>query len=156
MATVPAKYVIPAHADHIYWLANNMSPADRDECAAGGLGPYRALSGSLDRSVAAWTGMVRDEPVCMFGVSPLDILGGVGCPWILTTPEVQRFAVTFLKLNREYLHRMLEIFPKLINFVDARHRRGIAWLKWLGFKFDETPVPYGPFGMMFYRFHMEK
>jgi hypothetical protein len=73
-----ARIIVPAHSDHIYWLANNMAQADRLEVAASvGMGPFRALTDSLNRSVAAWTGMVDDSrPVCMFGVTPLDILGG--------------------------------------------------------------------------------
>ncbi len=52
--------IVPAHHDHIFWLASNMSHADREECAAGGLGPYRALHESLGRSAISWTGMIND------------------------------------------------------------------------------------------------
>jgi len=172
--------IVPAHTDHIFWLASNMSKADRDECQAGGLGPFRALSDSLERSVAAWTGMVEtpvmsDEcgvmngkraadsssfithhsslrPVCMFGVTPLDILGGIGSPWLLGTEEVKRYGLTFLRFNKKYIPVMLELFPRLVNYVDVRNEISVRWLKWLGFRFDAAPVPYGPFGMPFYRF----
>lgn len=150
------KIVVPAHPDHICRIAGNMSPEDRAECEAGGMGPYRALKSSFDGSVIAWTGMVDDNPVCMLGVSPLDILGGVGSPWLLGTPEVRKYAVTFLRLSRQYVCKMLDIFPHLINFVDVRHTIAIRWLKWLGFGVDAEPVAYGPFGAPFYRFEMRK
>lgn len=152
------RIVVPAHTDHIFWLANNMSEADRDEVAAAvGMGPYRALADSLNRSVAAWTGMAGDSiPVCMFGVTPVDILGGIGSPWLLGTNDVRRYAFTFLRLNRQYIPKMLSLFPLLVNYVDARHEVAIKWLKWLGFKFDPEPVPYGIWDFPFYRFHMEK
>ena len=152
------RYVVPAHRDHIFYLANNMAEADRREVnAAVGLGPYQALEDSLNRSVAAWTGMVGDSrPVCMFGVCPIDILGGVGSPWLLGTDEISRHAKTFLKLNRLYVPKMLELFPRLVNYVDARHETAIRWLKWLGFRFEENPVAYGPFKLPFFGFHMEK
>jgi len=134
-----------------------MSRADRDECAAGGLGPFRALEVSLKNSVIAWTGMVGDSrPVAMFGVTPLDILGGMGSPWLLGTDEVRKYAKTFLRFNREYLPVMLDLFPRLVNYVDIRHEVSIRWLKHLGFTFDPDPVPYGPFGMDFYRFSLER
>ncbi|MGO9410038.1 MAG: hypothetical protein ACLQCB_04720 [Spirochaetia bacterium] len=152
------RIVVPAHHDHIFYLAEHMAEADRDEVtAAVGMGPYPALEDSLERSVVAWTGMVDfDRPVCMFGVSPIDILGGVGSPWLLGTGELPRHAKTFMRLNKEYLLRMLELFPHLENWVDARHVVAIRWLKWLGFRFDEEPVPYGPFKLPFFRFHIER
>jgi hypothetical protein len=134
-----------------------MSKPDLNECAAGGLGPYRALRSALDRSVAAWTGMLGDMPVCMFGVCPVgDFLSGVGAPWFLSSPELQRYRIYFLKRNREFLQKMLDIFPLLIDFVDVRHVRAIRWLKWLGFTVEREPVPFGPFGMPFYKFEKRK
>jgi hypothetical protein len=152
------RIVVPAHLDHIDWIARNMSDADRAEIAASaGISPRLALVQSLEASAAAWTGLVGDSrPVCMFGVSPIDILGGVGCPWLLTTEELPRHAKTFLKLNREYVPKMLDVFPHLVNWVDVRHEVAIRWLKWLGFRFDENPVAYGPYEMPFLRFTMEK
>ena len=150
-----SRIIVPAHTDHIFWLANNMSQADRDEVAAAvGMGPYRALKDSLERSVAAWTGMLGDEPICMFGVTPLDILGGVGSPWLLGTDKIRECPITFLRLNRKYVPQMLGMFPMLVNYVDARHEVSIRWLKWLGFKFDPEPVPYGIWNMPFFRFEM--
>jgi hypothetical protein len=151
-----ARVIISASTDHLFWLANNMAEADADEVYAVGLGPYRALKDSLDRSAVAWTGMVNDEPVCMFGVTPIDILGGIGSPWLLGTDKVKRYGLTFLRLNKQYIPKMLDVFPRLVNFVDVRHEVAIRWLKWLGFEFDPKPIPYGLFGMPFYRFHMER
>ncbi len=151
------RYIVPAHRDHIFWIASNMAEADRREIEALGFGPFRALEDSLNRSAAAWTGVVGcARPVCMFGVTPMDILGGIGSPWLLGTNEVGKHAKTFMRLNREYVPKMLELFPDLVNWVDARHAVAIRWLKWLGFQFDPEPVPYGVWKMPFYRFHMEK
>ncbi len=151
-----AKIIVSAQTEHIYHIANNMNPADKDECAALGLGPFKALLDSFHRSVISWTGMVDDRPVCMFGVSPIDILGGIGCPWLLGTDELKKHAKTFMKLNRLYVPKMLDLFPVLSNYVDVRHETAIRWLKWLGFRFDPEPIEYGVSRLPFYKFKMEK
>ena len=163
------RYVVPAHPDHIPYLAEHMSPADVAELyASAAVSPYGGLMKSLEASVLAWTGMVSGphpdprgrehdtRPVCMWGVSPIDILGGVGSPWLLGTDELPHHAKTFLKLNRQYIPKMLGLFPKLVNFADVRHVISIRWLKRLGFTFDAHPVPFGPCSIPFYRFQMEK
>jgi hypothetical protein len=151
-----ARVIVPATLDHVYWIGPNMRQADVDEIAASvGYGPVRGTLDSFERSAIAWTGLVDEEPVCIFGVSPVDILAGVGCPWLLGTEQVVRYAVTFLRLNKGYVARMLSMFPHLENFVDARNAHSIRWLKWLGFQFDPAPVPYGVSKLPFYRFHME-
>jgi hypothetical protein len=156
-STAEGKIVVPAHRDHILWLAEHMAKADVMEVdAAVGMGPYRALEDSLNRSALAWTGMVDGRPVCMFGVSPIDILCGIGSPWLLGTEEIPRHATTFMRLNRQYIPKMLRLFPRLVNVVDARHERAIRWLKWLGFQFDPAPIAVGVFDLPFYRFWMEK
>jgi hypothetical protein len=134
-----------------------MSYADRDEVAAAcGMGPYRALKDSLAKSVAAWTGLVDDKPVVMWGVTPIDILAGIGSPWLLGTDTIRECPITFLRFNRKYVPQMLGMFPVLVNYVDARHERAIRWLKWLGFRIEDNPVPYGMWGMDFFRFEMRK
>ncbi|MDR3555920.1 MAG: hypothetical protein P4L55_14275 [Syntrophobacteraceae bacterium] len=147
------RIIIPAHSDHLFWMANNMSEEDREECAAMGLGPHEALQIGLEHSVAAWTGLKVPEhrPLCMFGVMPMEgILSGMGAPWFLSTPELRKYALRFLKDCDPYLNRMLDIFPTLVEYVDARHTRGIKWLKWLGFTLT-GPEPWGPFGLHFYK-----
>lgn len=154
MATVRAKVtIVPAEWDHLFHISNHMRRADIDECAAVGLGPFHALALSFEQSVEAWTALVGDKPACMLGVAPLDVLGGVGSPWLLGTDELKHRGLTLSKLTRPYLDKMLELFPVLVNYVDAR-QRAITWLKWIGFKFDPNPVPYGPFKKPFYRFEM--
>ena len=85
----------------------------------------------------------------------MDILSGKGSPWLLGTNEIGRYALTFLRANKKYVRRMLEFYPHLENYVDARNTTSIQWLKWLGFEFDLLPVPYGVWKMPFFRFEMK-
>ncbi len=150
------KIIVPARAGHISHLAANMREADINEVAASGRTPCRALADSLADSAAAWTGLVNGVPVCMFGVNPSGLSAGAGSPWLLGTPEIERYALTFLRLNKGYVARMLGLFPHLVNYVDARNHASIRWLKWLGFKLDPSAVPFGIFEMPFYRFEMKR
>ncbi len=147
------RIIVTAHTDHLFWLANNMGEEDRAECAALGLGPLRALELGLDHSVAAWTALKVPEhrPLCIFGVMPLGgVLSGVGAPWFLSTPELRKYAIRFLKDCDDYLLRMLDIFPTLVEWIDVRHTRGVKWVRWLGFELT-GPVAWGPFQMPHYR-----
>jgi hypothetical protein len=145
--------VVPLQKDHLPYLASQMSAEDRAECAAMGFGPYRALRLGFDRSVASWCGLKLPEnrPLGAFGVMPVDgLLGEMGAPWFLSTPELRRYPVMFLKECAESLRKVHDIFPVLVEMVDARHKRGIKWVKWLGFELT-GPVKWGPLGMDFYR-----
>lgn len=149
------KRIVTAQASHVFRIAAEISEGDRGECEVYGITPFQAIGYSYHHSAAAWTGLVDDMPVCMFGVVPLDILSGKGSPWFLATAELKHYAVTFIKLCRPCLETMLDIFPNLLNYVDAQHVMGIRWLKWLGFQFEREPIPCGKNGALFYRFKME-
>lgn len=154
LATPPAK-VVPAELDHIAWVAEHMREADAREVeASAGYLPFDALVCSFDASVHAWTGMIGDYPICMFGVSTVDFLAGIGCPWLLGTDYVERNAQAFLRRSKPYLSKMLGTFPRLINYVDARNELSIRWLRWLGADIDLQPVPYGVSRLPFYRFEI--
>jgi len=92
----------------------------------------------------------------MFGVTPLDILAGTGSPWLLAATQLGSHYVAFIRLSKVYLEKQLDVFPHLVNFIDARNTLPVRWLKWLGFRFDPKPVPYGPYGMPFYRFELKR
>lgn len=142
------------HAVHI---SARMRRADIDEVmASGGHDPMTALRESLDSAAKAWTALVNDEPGCMFGVTALDILSGLGCPWLLGTNLVEKNSIAFLRRSKRYVAEMLDLFPYLYNFVDARNRLSIRWLKWCGFDFAKTPKPYGVAQLPFYRFEMRR
>lgn len=147
--------VIPARLEHIPAVADAMRPADRDEVWASSLLlPDRALSGSLASSALAWTGTVDGRPACMFGVAPWPA-AGTAAPWLLGTAEVEANATAFLRRNRPYVAQMSATYPLLRNWVDARNRLSIRWLRWLGFTILPAE-PHGPFGVPFHPFEMRR
>jgi hypothetical protein len=149
--------VIQATIEHAAYIASHMRKADVEEVAvASGRGPFAAFRDSMQASTLCWTGMVNDEPACMFGVGVIDILGGTGSPWLLGTELIERNAVAFLRRSRVFVAQMIDTFHYLYNYVDARNTLSIKWLRWLGFEMSDDPVPYGIRGMPFYYFEMRR
>lgn len=139
----------------IAYVAENMREADRAEVwASSHAMPGKALTESLRVSTAAWTGLYDDRPVCMFGVSPLNMVAGIGSPWLLGTDELLHRRAAFLRRCRPYVARMLRVYPKLVNHVDDRNEASKRWLRWLGFTLCE-PEPYGPDRRLFRPFYLE-
>ncbi|TIW56678.1 MAG: DUF2833 domain-containing protein [Mesorhizobium sp.] len=134
--------VVPVRAWHVRSIARRMRQADRDEVfAASGRSPAGALVFSLRKSSHAWTAMIDGVPEVMFGVGDLNILAGVAAPWLLGTDAVETHYVAFLRRSVGFRDQLLQRYSVLTNFVDARNRASIRWLRWLGFTFSD-PVEF--------------
>jgi hypothetical protein len=136
-------------------LVANLRPADRDECAAL-IGEGREAEGirnSVRLSTHLWAGEAEGRVAAIFGVVPVSLLGGQGAPWLMGTPLIDRHRGAFIRLNRTYIPQMLDTYPHLVNIVDARNVRSIAWLKRLGFEVH-APLPLGVAGRPFHLFTM--
>jgi hypothetical protein len=132
-------------------LLADLRPADRAECDAL-LGPGRereALADSIRRSVLLWVGTAGGQAGAIFGVCPVSMLGGQGLPWLIGTPLIDRHRGAFMRRSPAYIARMLAVFPQLINVVDTRNTRAIAWLRRMGF----TILPAQPTGAAGLPFH---
>ena len=141
--------------DDVEALAPNLRPADIDEIrAASGLAPGSALRRSFALSTHVWA--AREEQAAMialWGVGPLSLSAGIGCPWLLASAAIDRRARQIVSLSRPMLAVMRAAYPYLQNHVDARNRRAVRWLGWLGFVI-EPPAPWGVEGRPFHRFWM--
>lgn len=136
-------------------VAVAMRKEDRDEVmAACGKDPVSAMTDALRVSTSAWVGFYDERPVCVFGVAPLNMIAGVGTPWLLGTDELAERPAAFLRRCRPYVGAMLRVYPKLVNHVDDRNEASKRWLGWLGFKMGD-PAPYGVAGRLFRPFSIE-
>jgi len=116
-----------------------MRKADIDEVkASSGRSPSGALIYSLRKSDKAWTVMIDGVPEAMFGVGYINVLAGVGAPWMLGTDEIERNAMGFLRRSVVCRSQLLERYPVLTNFVDERNTMSLRWLEWLGFKLSNS------------------
>lgn len=109
---------------------------------------------SVEMSTYCRTLTFDGELGCIFGVTPINVLSGLGAPWMLGTDLVERNAGAFIRVNRKYIGKIHDLYPKLINFVDVRNTTSIRWLKKMGFTFLDEPLPIGRNGHPFYQFTM--
>lgn len=136
-------------------LASNLRPHDVAEIgAASGLTPEAGLRRSFAFSTHVWAARQDGgDVVAVWGVGPLSLTAGKGCPWLLASPAFDRLGWQIVGLSRPLLARMQAAYPRLENHVDARNRRAVRWLGWLGFVV-EPPTRWGAQGLPFHRFWM--
>lgn len=148
--------VIDATEEHAEYIADRARMADVQELwAFARVTPLECMKQGMDRCKAR-TGTIDGQPVCMFGVTPVTLLGAAGTPWMVGTTELDKNQLTVARRCRPELSSLYTGYNVLVNFVDARNRKAIRWLKWLGFDLDQEPTPMGPDSMPFYRFHMRR
>ena len=134
-------------------LFANLRPADMAECLAYGGDVREGIEASVRRSLLCWTAWVDGELAAIFGVAPLVMLTGMGAPWMLGTPLIGTHRRVLVGKTPEYIAQMQRSFPHLVNFVHARNKASVRWLRRLGFTIHGA-VPYGPFAEMFHPFEM--
>jgi hypothetical protein len=141
-----------ATESHVEALAADPRPADVVELwAQARETPASAMRRGMASGVFAFTGLVDDEPILMFGVTPASLLGGVGCPWMVGSGRLERNARVFVPACRGVVAEMNRMFPVLRNFVDERNTLAVRWLDWLGFAILPA-VPFGPDRLPFHPF----
>lgn len=136
-------------------LAPRLRAADVEEIrAASGRGALDALLRSFEFSTHVWAVRAADgRPVALWGVGPLSLVEGRGCPWLLAADAFEALGPAIARKSRPLLAAMRDLYPRLENHVDARHRKAVRWLSWLGFTIDPA-APWGVEGRPFHRFWM--
>lgn len=147
--------IIPATVAHARAIAARIRPEDAAETAALGLESIAATVESFERSLRSWTLVQAGQPIAIWGVGAESILDDVGMPWMITAHEIHQNRVRLARISRAAVARMLRIFPRLENWVDARYTVCVRYLGWIGFTVHPAE-PYGPLGMPFRRFEMTR
>lgn len=106
--------------------------------------PHDAIHESLAMSLYAWSIMLGDKPIGMFGMGATSVVGDVGVPWLLGTNDMLTIRRQFVRESKAHVEFMLKVFPRLKNFVHVDNAASITWLKYLDFELGET-VKAGPF-----------
>lgn len=132
-------------------VARKMRLRDVEEVrAACGLDPHAALHHCLSGGALAWTLHDEHGPYAIYGVS--HVAYDIGSPWFLATDRLYRHQKFFLRGTPVFVRHMLDRFPILMNYVDARHGDSIRWLRRSGFTFDKYIDKFGYERRPFIRF----
>lgn len=119
----------------VYRLADNLRRQDADEIARVDMTPRMALRKCFKESLFyRKTALVGTTVAAMWGCSG-NLLADTGRTYLLTSPEsvdIGRFA--FVRLYRNEVDRMLELFPTLTGLVDNRYDEAIKLLRLVGFE----------------------
>ena len=146
----PDAYVRPSVLEDVEYLAPRLRDEDVAEARAhSGLSAYDALKIGFENCLNCGTGVLKDEPILMFGAS--QILPDVGMVWMLGTDKIAEGRVSVLRQSKEWLAELHEEFELLFNYVDARNEVHIKWLKWLGFSFINLHPEFGVGKLPFYQ-----
>lgn len=152
MADVLIRPTEPGDARILY---ENMRLADFTECLAYGHADMAAsLESCVKRSMLCWTAMIDGELAAILGVAPVNVMAGIGSPWMLGTPVLDAHSRVLVRETPGYIAKMLNAFPHLVNFVHAENHTSVRWLRRLGFTLHQA-VPYGARGEPFYPFEMK-
>jgi hypothetical protein len=73
---------------------------------------------------------------------------------MIGTTQLDKNVGAFIRHSKPYYSAVRSTYPYLVNYVDARNRKSIKWLKWLGFEFEDKPKPMGVAGLPFYKFEL--
>lgn len=151
-----AKLIVrDVRAGDVETIAANLRNADIDEIygSCGRCDYLEVVREGAAHSTLLWTIEVDGAPAGVFGVTEC---AGVGVPWMLGTPALERAPKQLTKLGRAYVRLMSDKYATLLNYVDARSLKSVYWLARLGFTVQKDTEPYGVFGLPFHRFGMQR
>ena len=140
-----SKLLHPATRELALEVAKNLRPDDYREIVEGhGLTPEIHLPLFLNEGINHVFTMPNGKTAGMGGVS------SEGRIWMLCTPEIDNYPVTFTRLAKRHLSSFNDR-PLLWNICDKRNTTHLKLLKFLGFKFLRE-VLHGPNYLPFIEF----
>ena len=148
---------VPTIVEHLRHVADNMRFEDVEELrVSSGETPLRALMNSFDVSDQTITGLTPSgEAVGIFGIGPICRVTGKGAPWMLGTDKLLKYRRELLLDPPAALEGMLDLYPRLENYIHVKNKKSVRWLKRLGFKMDK-PITLPTSGEDFMRFYMTR
>lgn len=147
--------IVPTVPEHVAELAANLRDPDRAELLASGhADAARAISLSASLSTHICTATVGGRVGAIFGVVPLSMLTGLGCPWMLGTDLVVTHRRALMRDSPAYIRAMLRAYPHLVNLVHAENAFAVRWLRRAGFVLHPAE-PHPKTGAPFHRFEMK-
>ena len=136
-----------------YYVAQRMRSADRDEVASCGRTPIRCLLNGYIYGHKCITILIDGIPIAICGT----VISNAKEPkaasiWLLGTDGITEHKRLFIENSKAYLDYLCEGYDLVWNYVDARNRVHIRWLRWLGFVFIRSTTDKSIDGTSFYEF----
>ena len=139
-----AKYIHPITLEAATEVASNLRPDDRREVEEGhGIDPMLLPSLMSSNPSYVYFTVPDGKTAGMAGV------GEDGNIWMLCTPDIHRYPITFAREAKRYVDNRTE--PLLWNIVDMRNTVHLKLLRFLGFKFLRK-LKHGPNNVTFIEF----
>lgn len=92
---------------------------------------------AIERASMVWTACWNRMPIAIWGATAAG--PGVGIPWMLGVPEMEKHVRPLIVEGRKYVALMSREFPSLVNIVHADNTKAHAWLRTLGFTIEPDP-----------------
>jgi len=141
--------------DDIKYLRYNLRLSDVDEIwASNHVDPNTALREGLKNSSVCLT-VLKRSPIAMFGCCPSSLISDRAVIWMLATNDLISIKTPFIRYSRKFVDVMLEQYPLLYNWVDARNTHSVLWLKRIGADVQEAK-PFGVENLPFHYFEFTK
>ena len=138
------NYIHPITTEAALEVASNLRPEDLREVVEGhGLDPMILLPMAAQERSAVYFTVPDGKTAGLAGV------GKGGVIWMLCTPDIQRYPITFAREAKRYVDSREE--PLLWNIVDCRNTVHLKLLRFLGFKFLRK-LRHGPYNLEFIEF----
>ena len=139
-----SNYIHPITFEAALEVASNLRPEDRREVEEGhGIDPIEYLPTMSQNPSYVYFTVPDGKTAGMAGV------GKEGDIWMLCTPDIHRYPITFAREAKRYVDNRTE--PLLWNIVDSRNTAHLRLLKFLGFKFLRK-LKHGPNNITFIEF----
>lgn len=145
-----------ATIEDVQYMKDHLQEVDINEIwAVNHSWPEDALIRSFNNSVFCMTYVYKGVPVVMFGVGAGTLISSLGVVWMLSTDDIRKISVSFLKTCRKFVDMMLEIYPTLVNYVHADNKISLNWLRRLGARIEDASA-WGADNELFHRFTLER
>ena len=135
----------PTQLGDIEEIIPNLRTHDKKTIERLRIDPVALLRRTFENGSPMMTATEDDVPICMWGLEKKSMLS-TWMIWMLTTDEIDRHSIKFLRLSRTLVRVWAESFGTLEGMVDADFDVSVKWLRWIGFR----EVSDGEFKLMRY------
>ena len=121
-------------------LCASIREKDKQECLRLGYSPRTALIYGYKNALLRRTALVNGRVGAMWGVVG-KVTSETGFPYFITSIYAEEVSpIRFARLYKEEVKQMNNLFPNLVNYVDASYKESVRLLKITGFKVEDPEI----------------